>query len=206
VRLATYVREKRPYAKVGFYTLPLREYWNQNEEWRYNMHAIAAIFDACNAVFPSVYDFYGDDSENAGREEDRIRYGNLVRLALELAGDSDVVLYGWHRWQEATEEYGYKLITRGERIDHVRYLLREVEFNGKRPVGLCAWGADDYYHPLAFERNENGSYVRQGEVWDRRRAAFESEMHPGESIEAYTARLHPIVYADLATALAPIPE
>ena len=165
-RLIDHVVSRRPLAKVGYYGLPLRQYWYPDEEWREKMRALEPIWESSSVLFPSVYDIFNIEP---GRDHER--YGEMVRFSLELAGDKPVVLYTYHRYHNS-REYGYEIIPRSEYVNHIAYLMGDVEYEGRRPAAVVAWGAEAWYHERAILLDENLQYVYTGEPWDRVRATF----------------------------------
>jgi hypothetical protein len=193
-KLALYVKRQRPTAKVGFYGIPITEYWNQSEEWESSARACQPILDACDVVFPTVYDFYA-----IRPDRDLEKFSRVVRLALEMAGGKPVLMYVQPRYHNSTEEWGFKLIPAEELANHVRSLMM-VEHEGRRPAGVVLWGADQYYHRTAQLR-DGGRYRFSGASWDRIRARFAEEMEPGETIDQYLGRRNPEIYRVVAEAV-----
>lgn len=199
IRLVRHVKGKRPLMKVGYYGLPLREYWKQGEEWRSNTRALAPLFDACDVLFPSVYDFYADE-DAAARQRDHQRFGAIVRLALEMAKGKPVLLYCYHRYHNSTERWGGRLIPEEELIAHVKHLMA-VEHEGRRPVGVVAWGAEAYYYRESFARKPDRSFKHTGADWERRRAAFTQEKERGLAPGEYHDSVNSHVLSVYARAL-----
>ena len=191
VRLAEHVKAERPAARIGYYGLPITDYWSRGEAWEKRSRALAPLFDVCDALFPSVYDYYGDQPERDARV-----HAELVRMALDLAGEDPVFLYTYHRYDHAEEPWAFGIIPEGEYFDHVTGLLL-VESDGRRPAGVVAWGMEDYYQRAGFERDGGGGFARREAWWERVRAAYNSEMFRGEAPDAYRDRLHRRVYLQL---------
>ena len=194
VRLLRYVKSQRPRAKFGYYGLPVKEYWNQDEKWRSAMRACQPIFDASDVLMPSVYDFY-DKSEARDHE----KLGAVVKLSLELANGKPVLLYVSARYHNSTP-IGYRTIPDAEFVNHVRSLMN-VSHNGDRADGVIAWKATRYFHDAGQRRKSDGSYLMQGADWDRVRRAFRDEMSSGESIDQFILHTHRRTYELLAEAM-----
>ena len=120
-------------------------------------------------------------------------------MTLDLAGEKPVFLYTYHRYDHAEEPWAFGIIPDDEYIDHATGLLL-VERGGRRPAGVVAWGMEDFYQRAGFEREVGEAFAQTGPWWDRVRAAYRSEMLPGETDEAYRARLHVHVYRLLSRA------
>ncbi len=185
VELIEFVREKRPDAKIGYYRRPGNEDWAQDGEWREAVAAASPVFEASNALFPSVYDHYGDNPDR-----DKERYGALVHMALEIADERPVILYTMHRYHSGNMKWGSRLIDAVEYVEHIAHLMR-VEYNGHRPAGVVAWAEEPFWHRASNSKRIDGEYIRTEPTWVRWREVFASEMAPGESIDDYLARLHP---------------
>ncbi len=138
-----------PNARIGFYGLPTREYWHQDETWRNNARSVLPIlFAECDYVSPSCYEIYGTQRKRNGRlveaegAKDHYikRYQEIVRLSLELAGDKPVIpwIHGhWHA--NAKPPYA------GQQIPAERYRwfiesLKAVEVEGKSIQGAIQYG------------------------------------------------------------------
>lgn len=194
-RLLEHVKLKRPSAVVGYYGLPFVEYWGQGRWWRESAAGMRPIFEASEALFPSVYDYYGRHPER-----DHERFSALMRLALEHAGGKPVFMYTYHRYDHWDPEWRFRRIGREEYVAHIRTLMN-VEFNGRRPAGVIAWGMERYFYRAAFARAADGSYAQAGAFWDRVRDTYAAEMDTDETIDEYVARLHPYVYCLLSEAV-----
>jgi hypothetical protein len=192
VRLIRFVREQRPRAYVGMYSLPIRQYWGQDEEWRRAALAYKPILDASSVIYPSVYDFYHRNP--AGDHE---RFGNIVELALELAEGKPVILYTRHRYHPSNKVFPNRIIPRDEYVNHVRHLMN-VEVDGQRPAGVVAWSND-----MALLRAP-----REHEPGEKPNPALEllqKEMRPGESRIEYLERVMRRVFCLLNEAVRDMP-
>jgi hypothetical protein len=207
IALLQYIKTARPNAMVGFYGLPTREFWNQDQAWYDAMDDAAPLFAEQTALFPSVYDLYGSDPDpghpNYQSARDHERLGEVVRLAIELALGKPVYPYFWHRHHNSTPQWGFQLIPSNEFRAHINHMVDVVNHNGVYVDGIVAWGAESYYHTAGFRDNDPDycGWNECGDDWDRIRAAYTSEMNPGETIEEYLARLMPRVYQDYALAM-----
>ncbi len=185
VELLEFVRERRPDAKIGYYRMPWNEYWSQDDAWRAAVAAASPVLDASDALFPSVYDHYGDRPD---RDDERL--GVLVRLALEIAGERPVILYTMHRYHSGNKTLGSRLINADEYVEHIAHLM-QVEYGGRHPAGVVAWAEEPYWYRASNSKKRSGRYVRTDPTWVRWREVFASEMAPGESLDDYLNRLHP---------------
>lgn len=193
--LLRHVKEARPNARIGYFDLPFSSYWRQDDDWRAAMAALRPVFDASDALFPSVYDFYPDEAER-----DHERFGALVETALDLAAGKPVILYTHHRYHHEETGRGFELIPRDEYVEHIRGLMG-IERGGARPAGVVAWGEELYFYRVAFARDRDGAFAQTGARWERVRAAYLSEMMPGEGIEEYGPRLYASVCCLLSEAV-----
>jgi hypothetical protein len=150
---ALYVKRQRPAAKVGFYALPHTEYWKQDEQWTSAMRALQPIIDACDVVFPSIYDFYGKDPQR-----DRERFSAVIRLALELSRGKPVYMYAQHRYHNSTMRQAIRGLTSTS--------ASCVEVNGHAPAGVVI----QRHPPLPRSHCSLTEYFSE-DRWDRIRAA-----------------------------------
>lgn len=186
VGLLTYVRARRPLAQVGYYGLPLREYWDQGDRWRSAMAAAGPIFAASDVILPSCYELY------PGHEaRDLERYGAIVTLALEhgrqLGRTRPVWLFAWHRFHPSSTA-PHSLVPPLE-LKALLCGLLQAEVDGVRPAGIVAWGADRYYHDAAYAQDDEGNWRRPGGRWDAVREVYRVEL-AGGTIEEYL----PVLY------------
>lgn len=200
VRLARHVKSKRPRAKVGYYSIPVREYWHQDAAWRDASLALGPLVEACDVFFPSCYDFYSDATSLKIKERDKAKFSELVRLALEVAGSKPVLPFVNPRYHHSSKKVGGQVIPDDEFINHIRNLA-SVEYDGRRIAGVVAWGREKYYHRQAFAKRPDGSYKNNDDRWKRRRAAYASDLRPGETIDQFCRRRNAHVYRMLSLAL-----
>jgi hypothetical protein len=166
--IALFCATSRPSVEWGWYGIPTRSYWHQDEAWRNNNLALQAVTEVMKCLAPSIYDYY-----SIRPDRDNARYGSIVSLAAEMAASSQQVLaFTHHRYHMSTAIYGYRLIPDPEYLDHMRNAVRAgVD-------GIVAWGGDRSKFINAWKRKPDGQFEFTGEVWDRIREAWRTEQ-PG---------------------------
>jgi len=199
VKLLEFAKGERPLAKVGYYDLPYSSYWRQDDAWRERMRALAPVFDASDALFPSAYDFYPGEAAR-----DSTRFRAMVELALELSGGKPVFPYTHHRYHHDETDSGYRLIPRDEYVRHVRSLM-QAEWNGRRPAGVVAWAEDAYFHDRAFGTAGDGTWAWKGETADRVRAVCRQETPEGTFAADHAAAVYARVCCLLGEAVLGVP-
>ncbi len=187
VSVVDHIRSERPAARIGFVGIPVFDYWSHGDAWRAALDAAEPLHAAVDAFFPDVRDVYGTEPER-----DLERLSTYVAATLEIAGDRPVYLYTSHRYENATERWGYRLIPRDEYVAHVSGLL-SVEHEGARPAGVVASGDERQTFFAGASTRIKGGYVRTDPEWQRVRDVFSEEMREGEGIDEYLTRLHPYV-------------
>jgi len=148
-----------PLAKVGYYGIPLREYWHQDHDWIDSASHVMPIVKASDVLFPSIYDFY---NTNEARDHDRA--ARYVRLCTML--HRSVVPFTHHRYHPSNPTVGNKLIPAKEQVDQIRAcLLPGVD-------GFCAWSGDKwlYEHDLTFAATVQEEFIGDETVdsWNQR--------------------------------------
>lgn len=148
VELMTLAKELRPHAQIGFYNLPMNEYWTRDQAWRDRNLALQPIIDAGDCLFPSIYDFY-KTGQWVGHDPDRdLQYvRECVGIALEMANGKPVYPYVSPRYHVSNYTYGLRLIPVDEFKSHIRAAF-DFNVGGDRADGLVWWGADQYYRWL----------------------------------------------------------
>lgn len=169
IELAVEVKSHRPEALVGFYGLPLREYWDQGAQWRQASTDLASLFEACDAVYPSIYDLYGHKPER-----DAEKYGGIVEVALSF--NRPVYPIFWDRYHNSTNKWGFAAIPDVELVAHLVNALtvRDV-LGGAQAAGVVWWGADPVYWKGASATREM-AFENDGPWWDRIRSRFANEI------------------------------
>jgi hypothetical protein len=148
VQLLSLAKELRPNAQIGFYNLPMREYWNRDQAWRDRNLSLQIIIDASDCLFPSIYDFY-KTGEWSGHDpkSDLLYVQECVGMALEMANGKPVYPYISPRYHLSNYVYGMQLIPGAEFKSHIGAAF-DVAYKGDRADGLVWWGADRYYRWL----------------------------------------------------------
>jgi hypothetical protein len=188
VEVLTLAKELRPNARIGYYNLPMREYWNRDQAWRNRNLSLQPIIDASDCLFPSIYDFY-QTGEWAGHDPNAdLRYvREVVGIALEMAQGKPVYPYVSPRYHASNYENGLKLIPAAEFKSHIHEAF-EANYQGDRADGLVWWGADRYYRWLGLQNYPTThpqfwiSYVC--------RRVFDAEISPTSTDDAHFTNIH----------------
>ena len=136
----------RPKAQIGYYGLPLREYWERNESWRERSLALTYVLRHADWVGPSIYHLYKTGEQQPAESVHRYAV-EIVNLALEvakLAGDKPVYPFIHHRYHPNARQFAMKLVTDDEFRANLDAIL-EAEHGGKGIDGVIWWGADSYF-------------------------------------------------------------
>lgn len=188
VELLTLAQELRPNAQIGFYNLPMSEYWHRNQAWRDRNLSLAPIIDASDCLFPSVYDYYRTGQSAGHSPEFDLQYvRESVLMALEMAHGKPVYPYVTPRCHPSNYHYGLRLIPVDEFKSHVRAAF-DPDYRGDRADGLVWWGADRYYRWLGQQNYPPPhpqfwmSYVC--------RTVFATEIPPNVTDDAHFTNIH----------------
>lgn len=146
-------KEMRPNVDWGFYSLPIRAYWNRNKEWQNNNKKLAKILSTTDIIFPSVYDFYEDSNPGTGTKKDSLYVDENVEMALSFGSKykKPVMPFYWHRWHPSNKKVGMKVIPWTEFETSIQAGLN-ASFNGSRIKGIVWWGADQYFYDKKHPR------------------------------------------------------
>ena len=145
------------------------------------------IYDASQALFPSVYRVYPDNQPFFGPTENREYVKRGVRLAMELSEGKPVYPYIWHRYPDFNPVQGYRLIPAAELKAQVAAVF-ETNLDGRRADGVMWWGADQYFYWMATHYPHGGPPEFAHGPWLAQ--VFEDEMAPGETAAQYFTRIH----------------
>lgn len=143
------MRQIFPQAKLGYYGMPLGNYYHFDAAWKKRNAAMQSIFDASDVLFPSIYDLYRDGIPYHDNEQDLIAVRNTVQLALNSANGKPVYPYIWARYHDSTPD-AYYLIPQKEFQKQIAAALDPTSPLGKKIDGFMWWGADVYFWWLAF--------------------------------------------------------
>ncbi len=142
-------RQAWPNAKLGFYGLPTREYWHQDDNWRNNnVNQLSQLLADADFVSPSLYELYGTTKirneeivEGEGAKDRYVeRYQAITKLALEVAGEKPVLPWVHGHWHKnAGPPFA------GSQIPSARYTwwiesMKEVQFDGRSISGVVQYG------------------------------------------------------------------
>lgn len=135
-------RRLRPKAKIGFYGLPLTNYYHRDAAWHARTAAMQAIFDASNAVMPTIYDPYKSGAPGQpSLASDQAFVREMVTIALQVAKGKPVLPFVWHRYHDTNAKYGNQDIPSDELRDQSKEAFAPV-VGGRRAQGFIWWGHD----------------------------------------------------------------
>jgi hypothetical protein len=181
-------RELRPKSQLGYYNIPMKEYWNRDEAWRQRNLALQPIVDASDCLFPSVYDFYKSNESVYHDPLEDLRYvRECVHMALEMSEGRPVYPYVWPRYHNSNPTNGLRLIDGAEFKSHVAAVF-ETEFRGDRADGVVWWGADRYFRWLSLQSfpPHHPDYFLNLQC----RNVFNAEIPPNTSDDAHFTTIH----------------
>jgi hypothetical protein len=141
VKAYSIVKELRPRTEVGYYGLPIRDYWNRNENWRQKNRSLDPFLSNFDILFPSIYDFY-DSSTNQGKGDLEYVHDNVEEalLASERLGKK-VMPFVWHRYHTSNKKLGRSLIPLSEFSAHIE-AATNTKVGGKRVDGIIWWSSE----------------------------------------------------------------
>jgi hypothetical protein len=158
----------RPRAQVGYYGLPLREYWNMDDDWKARSRALLPLFREADWIGPSIYALYVDTVQRKVDRQDQYITTNM-NLALELAklaGDKPVYVFINHRIQGGNRDFKDHLVSDAQFARELETIL-EVTRDGTTAAGIIWWSGDYYFtqekgvvYPDADETNSLGHYIQ----------------------------------------------
>lgn len=184
VSLTHYVKRQRPNAKVGYYGIPLTDYWpiygeltksDRATQYEARMRHLAPIMNASDVLFPTMYDFYTHD-QTAGPTRDTTVFAEIIRTSLTLSGGREVVPFTWDRYHDGGSigEHQFRTIPAEEYKDTLTGMLR-AEYEGDRIDGLMIWGADEWFYQHVFKKDSAGRYTVQSAWANQLRTVFTEE-------------------------------
>ncbi|MBN8555994.1 MAG: hypothetical protein J0L93_11155 [Deltaproteobacteria bacterium] len=193
VRAIQVIKSVCPNAKVGYYALPSRAYWNRNSTWQALNSSLAPIFEASDALFPSVYTFYKEGVDPTPAGENIAYIEDNMREALRLANGKPVYPFFWHRFHNANANFGMMSVPSSQFRAGLAAALN-VSLSGKTIAGLVWWGADTYYasYAVAHSSPSDPAYTFSMMILN----AYASEKLPGETDSVYINRIHDRVFGD----------
>ena len=188
VNVIQFARLIRPEAQLGFYGIPMSEYWDRNEAWRQRNLALQPIVDVSDCLFPSVYDLYKTNEAPLLTAERDLQYvRECVRMALEMSGGRPVYAYVHPRYHPSNMNFGMTLIPNDEFKSHVKAVF-ETNFRGDKADGVVWWGDDRYYRWLS---QQNFPYFHpQYNMPMRWREVFENEIPANTTDDAHYTTIH----------------
>ncbi len=119
------VKRLRPHAKVGYYSMPARTYWeylwpDRAEQWRQRTRReYQWLYDAVDVFYPDVYALYwcldsgmtptpGQYQENI--EQNTVYIRENVKEAREIAQGRPVIAFIWARYHESSGPFHGQLL------------------------------------------------------------------------------------------------
>jgi hypothetical protein len=143
------VKRERPYATVGYYGYPFRDYWNRNDAWRKKNERLLPLFEKVDAIFPSVYDFYEDDVD-VKKASDISYIKDNVEESLRFAEmfGKKVYPFVWHRYHSSNKRRKMEFINPDEFEDSIAAIV-ESSYNGLKASGIIWWSSERYFYNVS---------------------------------------------------------
>lgn len=135
----------RPHARIGYYGLPLPNYWSRDEGWRARSLAMVELLKNADWVGPSVYMFYKTGERHTPERQHRYAFESTM-MALEVAaaaGGKPVYQFVTHRYHPSTQ-LAMQPIDEDDLSANIASIL-QAERDGKRVDGIIWWAADIWY-------------------------------------------------------------
>jgi hypothetical protein len=130
----------RPNVSWGYYGLPLREFWNRNNNWKGISDKILPLLRKQDVLFPSLYFPYDTRSLRGSVAAVSSNYtkDNVHQaLALGLKLNKPVMPFVWHRYPNLKQVP----------VDIFKSQAREIlseNVGGKMVAGIIWWNEDNY--------------------------------------------------------------
>jgi len=149
IEILAIVKKQRPYARVGYYGYPFRDYWNRNDAWRAKNDKLLPLFKKVDAIFPSVYDFYVDDVD-VKKESDIAYVKDNVEESLRLASvyGKKVYPFVWHRYHDSNKTVGKEFINPREFQNHIAAVV-SASYEGKFADGIVWWSSERFFYNIS---------------------------------------------------------
>lgn len=158
-----FVQRTYPWAKVGFYGVPVTDYYSSDKS-RAVLDAKQAAYEPLirevTAFYPSLYQYF-DVSEGPTIKADNLEYLRFnVRNVLSIrgAGSQPVFVFTWRRFHPCCTPKAGELIPQEDFKEQLRVIL-DTTLNDKRVDGLMWWGAD--YYDLRTVGNTYAPFVKE---------------------------------------------
>jgi hypothetical protein len=181
-------KQLRPNAQIGFYGLPVNEYFDRGPAWRAREQQFIPIYENSDCLFPSVYDRFKDNQEpGITAERDQTYVREIVEMAMEMGGGKPVYAYVWPRWHTSNAVWGMQLIPEAEFTAHVAAIF-DADYNGDKADGLVWWGADLYWRNISLQNIVPGDPLYGWHVFLEQ--LFNNEIPPGDTDVEHFTRIH----------------
>jgi len=178
--------ETKPNATMAEYSFPMRNYWQQKDEWRKKNLALAPLVKRLDVICPSIYDPYKNEEIAWSSEVDDWKEANQqVRMALEM--HKHVWPFVFHRYHMPNLHFpwGWELIADGPFTAHCQ-AAADARFEGRKVEGFIHWSNDTANMALLDGQDPATDTPAQA----RTRGHMEGERMEGEPTDAYIHRTH----------------
>lgn len=197
VRAIQIVKSICPKARVGYYALPMRYYYNRDSNWHAINDSLAPIIAVSDALFPSVYDFYEDGVEVSAQSDINYMKEN-VQEALRISQGLPVYPFVWPRYHPSNARIANRSIPSIEFQRNV-YSALTARYDGKKPAGIVWWGADKYWASIASTSYDPSSEYFS--ISQSMQTAFSADKLTSETYDQYVDRIHQRVLNDFRSAM-----
>lgn len=169
IKLFKLVKSKRPNLKVGFYGLPIKEYWKRDQSWRSHNNNLDPILKIVDVIYPTVYIPYKEGVE--AKAEDILNFlkDNIESaLMYGVKYNKPVYPYIWQRYHIANKTVALMPIPYSVFNKQMK-VIYNTSYKGKKIDGTILWSAEFYYFLQTQSKNvPDISIYRfndQNEIW-----------------------------------------
>lgn len=139
-----FVKELRPNAKWGYYYLPFSTYWERNSDFYEKHFKIKELIDKCDILFPSLYSFYEEktnDWKKENKEYLKFNVENFIKIRKYY--NKPIYVFVWHRYHNSNPNVGMRLVPKNIFQKQIKIIINST-FEHQKIDGIVWWGADNY--------------------------------------------------------------
>ncbi|AYD47984.1 hypothetical protein [Arachidicoccus soli] len=145
IQLIKFAKKMRPNVKWGYYSIPFTTYWGRDSKWQQLNQNILPLLKECDILFPSLYVFYQQGSEDKAGNISYAQDNMMECLKLGVMINKPVLPYVWNRYHNSNKKIGLELIPINDFTAYIKAILN-TSYLDEKAAGIVWWGADKYFY------------------------------------------------------------